>query len=204
MAGINVELNVVLQALRTKKVPFVLTGAHGIAGWTGVARATQDVDILVKSGRNYSRAVNAIQKLFPQLEARKFAGVTGFFLPGEKQSLIDVTYPHRLDIEQTLETAIWVGQGKERYRVPALECALANKYGAMLAPTRAPDKRAQDAIDFFRMVNHSSETGQPIDLKRLAALGEMVWPEGGGKEILLLVEQAKTGNVPNFNAGPKT
>src|SRR5262249_25168523 len=37
-----VSLAEVLDALRSKKVPFVLTGAHGIAGWTGRPRSTHD------------------------------------------------------------------------------------------------------------------------------------------------------------------
>jgi hypothetical protein len=45
----------ILEALTAKKVPFVLTGAHGISSWTGLPRATHDVDILVKSGSNYAR-----------------------------------------------------------------------------------------------------------------------------------------------------
>lgn len=142
MANVNVELDSVLLTLGAKRIPFVLTGAHGIGGWTGVPRATQDVDILVKPGRNYTRAVNAIKALYPQLEIRQFAGVTAYFVPGEKKSSIDVTYPHRADLEETLQTAVWVTEGGHKYRVPALEAALANKYGAMLTLTRDPDKRA--------------------------------------------------------------
>lgn len=51
-----VELNEILRALARKRIPFVLIGAHGIGGWTGRPRSTKDVDILVKSGRNYARA----------------------------------------------------------------------------------------------------------------------------------------------------
>src|SRR5947209_4820265 len=79
MANVIVEVDQVIQALTAKKVPFVLTGAHGISGWTGRPRATQDIDILVKGGKNFARAVNVIHALYPQLEARRFAGVTGFF-----------------------------------------------------------------------------------------------------------------------------
>src|SRR5262249_26632713 len=103
-----VDLRDILRTLRVKKVPFVLTGAYGISGWTGRPRATQDLNILVKSGRNHARAVKALRELNPGLEVRTFAGVTGFFLPGETQSLIDVTYPHRVDLEETLATAVWV------------------------------------------------------------------------------------------------
>jgi hypothetical protein len=43
-------------------------------------------------------------------------------------------------------------------------------------------------------VKHSLDEGrQPIDLDRLVELGEMVWPGGGGQEILQLVDKAKAG-----------
>ena len=77
--------------------------------------------------------------------------------------------------------------------------AAANKYGAMLTPERDAGKRAIDAADFYNMVKHSLDEGrQPIDLATLEALGEMVLPGGGGKEILQLVEEVKAGKVPNL------
>jgi hypothetical protein len=199
MANVIVELDRVIQALTAKKIPFVLTGAHGISGWTGRPRATHDIDILIKGGKNYARAVSAIRVLYPQLEHRRFAGVTGFFPPGEKQSVVDVTYPHRADNAATLRTAVWVEERNQKYRVPSLEAALANKYGAMLTPTRDAGKRGMDGVDFYNMVKHSMDEGrQPIDLATLEALGEMVWPGGGGQEILRLVEEVKAGKVPNL------
>jgi hypothetical protein len=194
-----VDLDRILAALIAKRVPFVLTGAHGISGWTGRPRATHDVDILVKGGRNFVRAVHVIRELYPNLEERRFAGVTGFFAVGERESVIDVTYPHRPDNDETLRTAIWVEERNLRFRIPSLEAALANKYGAMLTPTRDSIKRGQDGVDFAGMVKHSMDEGrQPIDLARLEALGEMVWPGGGGKEILRLVDEVKAGKVPNL------
>src|SRR5439155_23920249 len=92
-----VDLYQVLRTLRQKRIPFVLTGAHGIGGWTGRPRSTHDVDILVKAGRNYARAVKAMKALYPELEVRDLRGVTAFFLPGEKVSVLDITYPHRAD-----------------------------------------------------------------------------------------------------------
>jgi hypothetical protein len=199
MAKIQVEVADILKALIAKKIPFVLTGTHGIGAWTGRPRATYDVDILVKSGRNYGRAIKAVSALYPELEVHYQGGVAGFVLPGETTSVLDVVCPHRPDIEETLRTAIWVEDYGVRFRVPALETALANKYGAMLNLTREPGKRAQDAVDFYTMVKHSTDEGrEPIDLERLVVLGEMVWPGGGGKEILRLVEEAKAGKVPQF------
>ncbi len=196
-----VDLTSIIRALQAQKVPFVLTGAHGISAWTGRPRATYDVDILVKGGRNYARAVKALRALYPNLEVREVVGVTGFFVPGEKMSRIDVTYPHREDIAETLRTAIWVQDRGLRYRVPTLEAALANKYGAMLTPTRDLGKRLMDIADFTWMVKHSADEGrQPIDLEQLAALGEKVWPGGGGPEILRLVEEVLTGQVLDLKA----
>lgn len=201
VAASPVDLNQILRALIRKKIPFVLTGAHAIGGWTGRPRDIHDVDILVKGGRNHGRAVNAVKELYPELEVKDFAGVTGFFIPGEKQSVVDVTYPHRADIEETLAHPIWTEDKVLglRYRIPDLEEALANKYGAMLTRSRHFQKRQMDAIDFGWMVTHSMDPGQrAIDLEKLAWIGEKVWPGGGGEEILRLVEQVKAGRPINL------
>jgi hypothetical protein len=193
-----VDLNSILRTLTQKRIAFVLTGAHGISGWTGKPRSTQDVDILVKAGRNHTRAVNALRALYPQLEVRAVTGVTAFFVPGETTSVIDVACPHRADLQETLANPTWVENPQQglRYRIPSLEEALANKYGAMLTPTRDPEKRLQDAVDFTRMVRHSGDEGQlPINLDRLQVLGEKVWAGGGGQEVLGLVEQVKAGRA---------
>lgn len=201
MATPPVQLSAVIRALQAKKIPFVLVGAHAIGSYTGAPRATKDIDILVRAGRNHARAVNAMKALYPSLEVRKFPWLTGFFRAGEDESVIDVTFPHRGDNEEALKTAIWVEEGGMKYRVPTLEVALANKYGAMLALGRTMGKRIQDTGDFFLMVQHSLKKGQtPIDLVRLEKLGEMVWPQGGGKEILQLFEDAKTGQAPDLSA----
>ena len=203
MAASAVDLNLILKTLTQKKIPFVLTGAHGISGWTGKPRNTRDVDLLVKAGRNHARAVKAIRALYPDLEVRNFSGVVAFFLPGEKTCVIDITYPHRADLEETLANPTWAENEEQglRYRVPSLEEALANKHGAMLTLSRDLDKRMQDAVDFTRMVQHSLDEGQqPIDLERLEILGEKVWPSGGGEEILSLVEQVKAGRAIDINS----
>ncbi len=203
VAASPVDLNLILKTLTEKRIPFVLTGAHGSAGWTGKPRNTQDIDLLVKAGRNHARAVNVIRALYPQLEVRRFTGVTAFFVAGEMASVIDVTYPHRADTEATLANATWVENQEQglRYRIPSLEEALANKYGAMLNLMRHLDKRMQDAVDFTRMVQHSADEGQrPLDLTRLQALGDMVWPAGGGQEILGLVEQVRAGRAISLDS----
>jgi hypothetical protein len=197
-SGIVIEFRKVVQALRAKKVPFVLVGAYGISSWTGRPRATHDVDILVRSGRNHARPVKALREAFPELEVKSFRLLTAFFVPGETESVIDVTMPYRGDNAETLRTAISINDEGLTYKIPTLEAALANKYGAMLMPTRDPGKRTVDTSDFYFMVKHSLDAGRtPIDLNKLRALGELVWPGGGGEEILKLVNDAKAGVVPD-------
>ena len=196
MAASPVDLNEIIRTLTQKKIPFVLTGTHAIGGWTGRPRATYDVDIIVKGGRTHTRATNAIKALYPDLEFRNFAGVASFFVPGEKQSVIDVIYPNRPELEEALANPIWIEDEAVEvpYRIPSLEATLANKYGAMLNPMREFRKRRQDVLDFEYVVVHSMDEGrQPIDLIKLESLGEKVWAGGGGKEILRLVDQVKAG-----------
>jgi hypothetical protein len=201
-----VDLNQILRTLIGKKIPFVLTGAMAIGGWTGRPRSTRDVDILVKGGRNYARAVKALKELYPHLEVRNIYGVMAFFVPGEKDSVIDVTYPHRADLAETLAHPVWTEDKATglRYRIPSLEAALANKYGAMVTPTRSLLKRRQDIIDFEWMVIHSMDEGrQAIDLQKLQMLGEKVCPGGGGAEVLHLVDMVKAGKPINLDATGK-
>ncbi len=143
--------------------------------------------------------MNALKQLYPDLTARECPGVTGFFVAGEKESVADVIFPHRADLEKTIETAIWITDQGVRYRIPTLEASLANKYGAMLCLARDPIKRTFDAADFATMVKHALDIGRtPVDMELIAEFGELVW-QGGGKELVQLVEDAKLGKVPNLN-----
>jgi hypothetical protein len=203
MSPVQPDLRQIIETLQAKKIPFVLTGAHGMSTWTGRPRATHDVDVLVKGGRNHARAVKALQALYPQLERHDAIGTVEFFVPGEDQSVIDVIYPYRPDIEVTLQTGSWITNEGLRYRIPKLEPMLANKYGAITDPMRDAGTRGLDLVDFSFMVRHAQdETREPLDLERLRALGELVWPGGGGEEILRLVEQVKAGQVPRLDPPP--
>lgn len=200
MPKVAVDYRKIVKKLREKKIAFVLTGMYGISSWLGRPRATMDVDLLVNGGRTYARAIEALKELYPKLEVRTHGGLSRFYAPGEKDPIIDVVYPFRPDQEVTLITAIWKIDGKLKYRIPRLEAALANKYGASLSVTRSPGKRGQDMLDFYTMVRHSLDEGaKPIDLELLRSLGEKVWPDGGGEEILRLVVEAKANQVPTIS-----
>jgi hypothetical protein len=71
----------------------------------------------------------------------------------------------------------------------------------MLSPATDPRKQLQDSLDFSWMVQHSLDEGRrSIDLARLKELGERVWPQGGGEEILRLVEQVKRAGVVDLSS----
>jgi hypothetical protein len=190
----KIDLFEILRKLRDKKVPFVLTGALALSGWRGEPRAAPKVEVLVKSGRSHELAVSAIGEIYPQLKVKQLARGASFFIPGEAKSVVDVTYPHRADIEDTLSSTTWVVDQGLRYRIPYLEAALADKYGSMLSTEREPARRRQDALDFAMMVRYSLTDGHtPIDRKRLQALGQKAWPHGGGSAILELVDHVFAG-----------
>ena len=76
-----VDLNVVLRTLIQKRIPFVLTGAHGIGGWTGRPRNTQDVDILVKPGRNHGLRGEGYPRSLPGVGSADVHRPHGFLRP---------------------------------------------------------------------------------------------------------------------------
>jgi hypothetical protein len=177
----------VIRVLRAIGVKFMLIGAHGLGGWTGAPRATQDVDVLVGQ-RGYKKAVKALLAAFPHLEADDQEVVTRLCDPETGQVVIDVIKPNQPLYRVGFKHTHTVEVEGERYEVPSLEMALAMKFGPMVSPNRPIDRKYQDAADFIRM----AKTNADIDMEQLAELGELVYP-GGGKEIVQFVAQARAG-----------
>jgi hypothetical protein len=176
----------VIRVLRAVGVKFMLVGAHGLGGWTGAPRATHDVDVLVGT-RGYKKAVKALQAAFPHLRAED-EEVVMRFRDDTGQVLIDVIKPNQPLYRVGLKYTHTVEAEGESYQVPSLEMALAMKFGPMVSPNRAIEKKYQDAHDFIQM----AKKNQDIDLEQLAELGELVYP-GGGKELVQMVAQARAG-----------
>ena len=130
--------------------------------------------------------MKALKQLYPQLVVKNFTGLTAFFLPGETESVIDVIFPHQSDLVETLANATWIENKEFRlvYRIPSLEEAMANKYGAMLNLSRGFNRRVLDSVDFAEMVLHAGTKGRAaIDLDRLAVLGELVGPAAAERKF---------------------
>ena len=180
--AMNIEPRAVIKILNKARIKFTLVGAHGIAGWLPDPRASQDVDFLIHA--QHKKAVQAIRKAFPDLRVEDIMAVTRFIDPATDRPVIDLMKPHS-DLHQ--EVADYSVQVGKTHRVPDLEMALALKFAAMDSPHRRLSKKLLDKADFFSIV---AAHGDEIADDKLYSLGEMV-KNGGGKEIMKLVEEAR-------------
>src|SRR5579871_6364123 len=82
----------VIVVLNKAGVRFILMGNYGITGWRDEERATQDVDVLVRT-RDHRKAVRAVGKAFPRLQVSDYPVVTRFLDPVRVVPLIDLMKP---------------------------------------------------------------------------------------------------------------
>lgn len=180
--AMNIEPRQVIKVLNKAKIKFTLVGAHGIAGWLEEPRASQDVDVIIHA--RHKAAVQAVRKAFPELTVEDIVAVTRFIDPATKLPVIDLMKPHS-DLHSVVsDHSVAVGK---THRVPDLEMALALKFAAMDSVNRRTNKKLMDKADFMSI---AAAHGDEIAEDKLFSLGEMV-KNGGGKEILKLVEEAR-------------
>ena len=177
----------VIRVLNAAKVSFTLVGAHGLGGWTGKPRATEDVDIVVVQ-RQVKKAVAVLTAAFPHLDVDDHPAVVRLRDRETGAVSIDVMKPNQAVVHAALKNTHTVRSGRLTYKVPSLEMALALKFAPMVSLNRADLDKGQDAVDFGRIVVANAD----IDLGKLAALGELVYP-GGGKEIVEMVRRVRAG-----------
>jgi hypothetical protein len=177
----------IIHALNDAGIKYMVMGTHGINGYRDQARATQDVDLLVRV-RDHRKTVNLLRKLYPKLQVMEFVPVTRFVETTTNKAVIDVMRPYDPLYRAAFKNVVPVG---ELYLIPNLEMALASKYAAMIAPNRPPDKKLIDAGDFVNMARHNSKD---IDLEKLEQLGELA-RDGGGAHILHCVKEAFAGRT---------
>jgi hypothetical protein len=177
----------VIRVLNREKISFVLVGAYGLSGWRSQARATEHVDVVV-AARQVAKAVRALTKAFPNLEADDAEVVVRLRDKDTKEVAIDVMKPLQPPYHVIFKHTKKVSGGKEAYRVPTLEMALTCKFAPMISLMRVDEKKLVDAADFIDMVKKNTD----IDLEVLEKLGDIVY-NGGGKEIIELVRRVRAG-----------
>jgi hypothetical protein len=180
----------IIPVLNEAGVRFILMGNYGISGWRSEPRATEDVDILVRT-RDQRKAVRVLRDAFPSLQVVDYPVVTSFLDPVTRRPLIDLMKPNQPLFKVAFRQTVLDAEG---YLIPNLEFALACKFAAMVSPNRAIDKKYLDAADFISVVtkNHSA-----IRATQLRRLGERVY-HGGGEGIIRLLEEAKAGRRLEF------
>src|SRR3954463_9341911 len=141
----------VIRALNAAKVSFTLVGAHGLGGWTGKPRATEDVDVVVVQ-RHVKKSVGALTAAFPHLDVDDQPAVVRLRDRETGAVAIDVMKPNQSVIHAALKHTHTVRSGRQTYKVPSLEMALALKFAPMVSLYRADLDKQQDAVDFGRIV----------------------------------------------------
>src|SRR5947209_707013 len=116
----------VIAILNRAKVPFVLVGAYGLAGWMN-PRATKDVDVVVAL-KQVKKAVRLLTEAFPNLEAEDIEVVVRLRDRATKDVAIDVMKPVQQPYREIFKNAVKITAKGQQYRVPSLEMALTCKF----------------------------------------------------------------------------
>ena len=176
----------VIAVLNQAHISFLLIGTYGLAALMGRARATEDVDVLVKS-RQHRKAIRALLAAFTHLQAEDLPVVTRLRDKQSREVAIDVLKPVQPPYTKAFHYTQNVRVDGQPCKIPVPELALAMKLAAMLSQARDDVDRQQDSVDFRRIV----KANPSIDLETAAKLGDLLCQDDG-KEILEKIDQART------------
>src|SRR5438132_10361419 len=189
LSGFTVEKLIppmeVIRALNAARISFVLVGAYGLGGWVRESRATEDVDIVV-AAKHVKKAIKVLLAAYPDLEADEQPVVVRLRDRESRNVYIDVMKPNQQLFREIFKHTSPFTAEVHTYKIPTLEMALAMKFAPMISLHRAEEDKYVDAHDFILMVKSNAK----IDLKKLAELGDLVYPEGG-KELVEMVRRVR-------------
>lgn len=173
-----------------QKFSYVLIGGHMLSFYTGIARATVDVDFIIGNA-DFARASKAINKTYLQFkETDRVYHVTY----DTKKNVVD---PERIDLikdvfplfrEVVKQYSVTLREGKSTVKIPTIEAAIALKFAASISPNRGDENKPIDNADLLRLIKSTAK----FDEKALLALGELVYT-GGGRELVSVVNDMKSG-----------
>lgn len=182
----------IVKVLNAAGIRFILAGLHGLGGWMGEPRATQDVDVLI-SVRHHKKAVRVLSQAFPHLEFEEFAVVTRFRDKGSGKIVIDLMKSNQGVFRAAFRHTKKIKVEDQEFLIPSLEMAVVMKFAPMVSPNRPQKDKFQDAHDFMHMIDSNPE----LDHEILRELGEMVY-SGGGDELLEMVRVVRAGEELKF------
>jgi len=175
----------VTRLLQEAKVKFVLMGTHGLGSYRSEPRATQDVDVLVRT-KDHGKAVQALKAGYPKLRIEDGPVVTRFVDPKTNKQVIDLMKPIDDLYQLVFQNSVVIDKG---YAIPDLEMALTSKFAAMVSSFRDYEKKHIDVGDFMNILRANQ---QQVDRTKLKRLAEKVY-SGGGVEIIKLVDDILAG-----------
>jgi hypothetical protein len=179
----------VIRVLNREKISFVLVGAYGAIGYMTQARATEDIDVVVAL-KQVKKATRLLLEEFPFLEGDDQEVVVRLRDKESKNVLIDLMKPTQPHLRVIFKNSRTIESGKQRYRIPSCEMALALKFAPMISLARMDKKKHIDAHDFMDIVDNNPD----LDEKVLQSLGDLVY-NGGGKEIVEMVRKVRAGET---------
>jgi hypothetical protein len=141
--AIDVKPERVIEILHKAGITCVLMGTHALNTYRDEARATQDVNVLVRK-KDISKTIKTLAAAFPELTINDTPVVTRFVDPSTAKVVLDVMKPAQAVFQVIFRHTIPVG---DTHRIPDLEMALASKFAAMVSPDRRPDKKMIDGGD---------------------------------------------------------
>ena len=177
-------------------VAYVLIGGHMLSYYTGVSRATIDVDFIIKNA-DFAKATRLIQKNYAQLSLSDKV----YHVTFNVQDTVTAE-PERIDLvkdgfalfrEIVNHSSLTRRSGEYTVRIPTREAAMALKFAASISPNRGDENKPVDNADLIRLI----KTAADIDNKALQHLGELVYL-GGGSELIAVVADVLAGKPVNL------
>lgn len=178
-----------------QELSFVLIGGHMLSFYTGIARATVGVDFII-SDADFAKASKTINQSYRQFrETDRVYHVTF----DTKKNVVD---PERIDLikdvfplfrEVVSQYSTRLREDIHSVKIPTIEAAIALKFAASISPNRGNEDKPIDNTDLLRLIKSTAK----FDEKALFALGELIYT-GGGKELISVVNDMKSGKSVNF------
>jgi hypothetical protein len=183
--AIDVKPERVIQVLSDAGITCVLMGTHGLNVYREEARATHDVDVLVRK-KDVRKAMKVLHEAYPKLTINDTPVVARFVDPETGKAALDLMKPTQKVFQMVFRHTRAVG---DTHRVPDLEMALVSKF-AFTSPHRERSRKLQDVADFAAILEYNQNS---LDRAKLQRLANSVYPDNGGKEIKQLVDDLLTG-----------
>ncbi len=180
----------------SENVSYVLIGGHMLSYYTGIARATVDVDVIISSA-DFARASKAIQQAYTQFKRHDYAYHVTYDTKKahtkdpERIDLVKDGFPLFRTIVQ--QYCVRVRTKKHLIKIPTIEAAIALKFAASISPNRGDENKPIDNADLMKLIRVTPK----FDEKALLALGELIY-RGGGKELVAVVNDIKEGKATSL------